>query len=126
MDRILYRDDLFFAGQITGTEGYVGSTASGLVAGLNASAMLKGQTPWVLPPTTMLGALLRYITEADPANFQPMKANFGLLPELEPPVRDKRKRYAAYAERALNDLELAIGQQPWLGPGKRAASVGPS
>ncbi len=56
----------------------------------------------------MLGALLHYITHADPAGFQPMKANFGLLPELDPPVRDKRRRYAAYAERALADLETAI------------------
>jgi methylenetetrahydrofolate--tRNA-(uracil-5-)-methyltransferase len=108
------RDDLFFAGQITGTEGYVGSAAGGLVAGMNAWAVLNGREPWRLPPTTMLGALLRYIVEADPANFQPMKANFGLLPELDPPVREKRRRYASYAERALADLETAIGERPDL------------
>jgi methylenetetrahydrofolate--tRNA-(uracil-5-)-methyltransferase len=105
------RDDLFFAGQITGTEGYVGSAAGGLVAGINAWAVLAGLAPWRLPPSTMLGALLRYITEADSATFQPMKANFGLLPELDPPVREKRRRYAAYAERALADLETAIAQR---------------
>jgi methylenetetrahydrofolate--tRNA-(uracil-5-)-methyltransferase len=105
------RDDLFFAGQITGTEGYVGSAAGGLVAGINAWAVLTGREPWQLPPSTMLGALLRYITEADPRNFQPMKANFGLLPELEPAVREKRRRYAAYAERALADLETAIEER---------------
>ena len=91
------RDDLLFAGQITGTEGYVGSTAGGLLAGVNAWSVSRGDIPAVLPPTTMLGALLRYITEADAAAFQPMKANFGLLPDLDPPVREKRRRYAAYA-----------------------------
>ena len=109
-----WRDDLFFAGQITGTEGYVGSAAGGMVAGINAWAVLRGREPWQLPPTTMLGALLRYITEADPADFQPMKANFGLLPELDPPVREKRRRFATYAERALADLETAIAQRPDL------------
>jgi methylenetetrahydrofolate--tRNA-(uracil-5-)-methyltransferase len=108
------RDDLFFAGQLTGTEGYVGSSASGLIAGLNAWAVLTGHPPLALPATTMIGALLYYITHADPASFQPMKANFGLLPELDPFVRDKRRRYAAYAERARADLEAAIGHAQWF------------
>jgi methylenetetrahydrofolate--tRNA-(uracil-5-)-methyltransferase len=99
------RPDLFFAGQITGTEGYVGSTMSGLLAGMNAARVTLGQAPLLLPPTTMAGALLAYITHADPKTFQPMKANFGLLPELESPVKDKRLRHAAYAARALSDLE---------------------
>ena len=99
------RDDLFFAGQITGTEGYIGSVASGLVAGLNAARLVAGQPLLVFPPTTMVGALCRYVAGADPRHFQPMKANFGLLPSLEPPVRNKRARYAAYARRALADLE---------------------
>jgi methylenetetrahydrofolate--tRNA-(uracil-5-)-methyltransferase len=99
------RDALFYAGQITGTEGYVGSAAGGLVAGLNAVRVGRGAAALTLPPTTMLGALLHYITHADPADFQPMKANFGLLPDLDPPVRDKRARYTAYASRALDDLE---------------------
>jgi len=99
------RRDLFFAGQITGTEGYVGSTMSGMLAGVNAARVTLGQEPLVLPPTTMAGALLAYVTHADPKTFQPMKANFGLLPELESPVKDKRLRHAAYAARALSDLE---------------------
>jgi methylenetetrahydrofolate--tRNA-(uracil-5-)-methyltransferase len=111
------RPDLLFAGQLTGTEGYVGSVASGLIAGLNASALLEGHEPLELPPTTMIGALLHYITNADPEGFQPMKANFGLLPELEPPVREKRRRYAAYAQRAIADLEAAISGNPWLKSG---------
>ena len=74
------RDDLFFAGQITGTEGYVGSVASGFVAGLNAARLAAGREPLALPPTTMIGALCRYVSHADPGNFQPMKANFGLVP----------------------------------------------
>ena len=101
------RSDLLFGGQITGTEGYAGSTGSGLLAGLNAWAIYAGRAPIELPRTTMLGALMYYITHADPADFQPMKANFGLLPDLDPPVRDKRRRYAAYAARALAELETA-------------------
>jgi methylenetetrahydrofolate--tRNA-(uracil-5-)-methyltransferase len=100
------RDDLFFAGQITGTEGYVGSTASGLLAGRNAARVVRGQPPLVLPATTMLGALVHYITHAEPKAFQPMKANFGLLPELDAPPRDKRLRHAALAARARADLEV--------------------
>jgi methylenetetrahydrofolate--tRNA-(uracil-5-)-methyltransferase len=103
------RDDLFFAGQLTGTEGYVGSTASGLLAGRNAAAIALGRPPLVLPATTMLGALVHYITHAEPKAFQPMKANFGLLPELDAPPRDKRLRHAALAARARADLEAFTG-----------------
>ncbi len=102
------RPDLFFAGQITGVEGYMGNAASGLVAGLNAARVLKDEPPLVFPPTTLLGALCRYVTHADPRTFQPMKAAFGLLPPLDQPPRDKRRRNAAYAERALKDLETFI------------------
>ncbi len=94
------RDDLFFAGQITGTEGYVGSTMGGLVAGINLARLLQGEPLLSLPRETMMGALLYYITHAEPEDFQPMKANMGLLPDLEEPVRNKRSRYAAYAARA--------------------------
>ena len=99
------RPDLFFAGQITGAEGYVGNIATGLVAGVNAARLLRGKPPLVLPVTTMIGALCDYLARADPRDFQPMKANFGLLPPLERPVRDKRARALAYARRALSDLE---------------------
>lgn len=102
------RADLFFAGQITGTEGYIGSIASGLVAGLNAARLAMGKELVAFPPTTMIGALSNYVCSATPDGFQPMKANFGLLPPLDPPVRNKRQRYAGYAERALRDLELYI------------------
>ncbi|MDX2160624.1 MAG: methylenetetrahydrofolate--tRNA-(uracil(54)-C(5))-methyltransferase (FADH(2)-oxidizing) TrmFO [bacterium] len=99
------RADLYFAGQITGVEGYMGNVATGLVAGLNMARMLQGKPAAILPPTTMLGALCHYVTHADPQHFQPMKANFGILPALEPHVKDKRQRYHAYVERALTDLE---------------------
>ncbi len=99
------RADLFFAGQITGTEGYVGSVASGFVAGLNAARLANGLEPVSFPRTTMIGALCNYVSRAEPDGFQPMKANFGLFPPLEPPVRKKRERYAAYARRALADLQ---------------------
>jgi methylenetetrahydrofolate--tRNA-(uracil-5-)-methyltransferase len=102
------REDLFFAGQITGSEGYVGSIATGLLAGINAGRLLSGASPWAPPPTTMFGALVRYLTTPRKEVFQPMKANFGLLPPLNPPVRGKRKRYTAYAERALSDLKQSL------------------
>ena len=102
------RDDLFFGGQITGTEGYVGSTASGLVAGLNAAQLITAKPLIVFPPTTMLGAICRYVTSAEPGGFQPMKPNFGLMPPLERPVRRKRDRHRAYTQRALADLAAVI------------------
>ena len=105
------RADLFFAGQITGTEGYVGSVSSGWVAGVNAARLASGLNPVVFPATTMIGALCTYISNANPDGFQPMKANFGLLPPLDPPVRKKRERYAAYARRGLADLQRFIGAQ---------------
>lgn len=105
------RPDLFFAGQITGVEGYVGNAATGLLAGLNAVRLLRGQPLVTLPPTTMLGALCHYVTHAEPKDFQPMKANFGLMPPFEPKIRNKRERYAAYSERALQDLDRLIAQE---------------
>ena len=101
---------LFFAGQITGTEGYVGSTTSGYVAGLNAARTLLGQEPLVFPPTTIIGALCRYVTSAPEAHkdFQPMKANYGLLPPLKQRVRNKRARHQQMSERALEDLDVLI------------------
>ncbi len=99
------RPGLFFAGQIVGVEGYVGNAATGWVAGVNAARRLKGEGLLVLPGETMIGALCHYITHADPKDFQPMKANFGILPDLDPPVRSKRERYEQYVTRALGALE---------------------
>jgi methylenetetrahydrofolate--tRNA-(uracil-5-)-methyltransferase len=100
------RQDLFFAGQITGVEGYVGNFATGLLAGWNASRLIRGAKLLELPSTTMLGALCHYITHASASDFQPMKANLGILPPLEDGVRrDKRQRAIAYAARAQTDLE---------------------
>jgi methylenetetrahydrofolate--tRNA-(uracil-5-)-methyltransferase len=103
------RDDLFFAGQITGVEGYMGNIATGLLAGINAARLFHREELITLPQTTMLGALCHYITHADLKDFQPMKANFGILPPLEYSSKiGKRDRGKAYAERALGDLALAL------------------
>ena len=111
--RMRTRETLFFAGQMTGVEGYMESASSGLVAGLNAALAWKtahGQAARevVLPPTTMMGALARYISTEPNPDFQPMGANFGILPPLAEHVRDKRARYAALAERALADLAASV------------------
>ncbi len=107
------RSDLFFAGQITGVEGYMGNMATGLLAGLNAARLLTGRPLLELPPETMLGALCRYITQADMKDFQPMKANFGLLPPLEHADRKmgKRERGQAYAARALTALDNLLTEK---------------
>lgn len=107
---------LYFGGQITGVEGYVGNVATGLVAALNLARKLQGQPEWVLPRTTMLGALCHYVTHAEPKDFQPMKANFGLMPDLGQRIKGKRERAKAHAERALNDLETALAElhDPYL------------
>ncbi len=100
------RADLFFAGQITGVEGYVGNIGTGLLAGLNAARLHAGQAPLTMPSTTMLGALCNYITLADSSDFQPMKANFSILPSIQGMERaGRRNRSHAFAERALKDLE---------------------
>ena len=98
------RRGLFFAGQITGVEGYMGNAATGLLAGINAARQLKGEPLWVLPRNTMLGALCWYVTHAASASFQPMKANMGILPQLEDAPRKKRERLKRYSERALTEL----------------------
>ena len=96
---------ILFAGQITGVEGYTESSATGLLAGINLARLLSGDEPVVPPPTTMLGALYRYMREADPRHFQPMNANFGLLDELPQQVRDKKRKREMFAERALRDMQ---------------------
>jgi len=95
---------IFFAGQITGTEGYVGSTASGFVAGVNASRLARGKPLVVFPPTAMIGALMHYVSSPAVKDFQPMKANFGIMPALERMPRGKRSRAQVYVERARRDL----------------------
>lgn len=97
--------NLFFAGQITGVEGYMESAASGIMAGINAVRRAQGSAPLVLPETTMIGALSHYISDPTVKHFQPMGANFGILPPIEPKIRDKKARYAALSQRALQVME---------------------
>lgn len=99
---------LFFAGQFTGVEGYTESAATGILAAINAAHFAKGEEPLVLPPETMLGALINYITDESVGNFQPMGANMGILPPLEKKIRHKDERYAALAERAIAGLEAVL------------------
>lgn len=100
--------ELFFAGQMTGVEGYMESAASGLMAGINAAARYKSQPPLILPPETMIGALSGYVANCESKDFQPMGANLGILPPLAGYIRDKRERAAAYAKRSLEILESYI------------------
>ncbi len=105
------RGDLFFAGQITGVEGYMGNIATGLLAGINMARLKKNKTPLTLPQETMLGALCHYVTHADLKDFQPMKANFGILPPMDfPPKTGKRERGQLYAERAAHALEQYLNE----------------
>ena len=94
--------NIFFAGQLSGVEGYMESAASGIVAGINAVAKLNGNNPLILPDFTMTGALISYICNPAVTDFQPMGANFGIIPPIEPHIRDKRERYAALAHRSLD------------------------
>jgi len=120
------RDDLFFAGQITGVEGYMGNIATGLLAGINAARLHQHEEPLTLPPTTKLGALCHYVTHADLKDFQPMKANFGILPPLDLTSRiGKRERGKFYAERALGDLTFALANHALAAvPGEFSAEDG--
>ena len=105
------KDDaqLLFAGQLTGVEGYTESAATGMLAGINLARLLAGDAPLLPPPTTMLGALYRYLRETEPARFQPMNANFGLMEPLPNPPRDKFKKKEALAERALAHMAEFAG-----------------
>ena len=100
--------NIFFAGQLSGVEGYMESAASGIVAGINAAARLNGKEPLILPDFTMTGALLAYICNPAVTDFQPMGANFGIIPPIEPHIRDKRERYAALSNRSLNWFDKNI------------------
>jgi methylenetetrahydrofolate--tRNA-(uracil-5-)-methyltransferase len=113
------RPSLLAAGQITGTEGYAAAVAGGWLAGTNAARLAQGREPLILPPTTMAGALVDFISTPAPGDasaakgrFQPMPPNFGLLPELACRIRDKRQRYGAYRDRALADLAERLGREP--------------
>jgi methylenetetrahydrofolate--tRNA-(uracil-5-)-methyltransferase len=106
------RSNLFFAGQITGIEGYAGNIASGLLAGMNAERLFNGRSLLSFPETTMIGALCHYITNADPADYQPMKANFGILPPLSRKKKmNKRQRAEAYSARAIQDLHQYLSRE---------------
>ncbi|MCI7803465.1 MAG: FADH(2)-oxidizing methylenetetrahydrofolate--tRNA-(uracil(54)-C(5))-methyltransferase TrmFO [Oscillospiraceae bacterium] len=96
--------DIFFAGQITGVEGYIESAASGIMAGINAVKRIKGEEPLILPPETMIGALTAYISGGCSGEFQPMGCNMGILPDLPVRIKDKKQKYAAYADRAIEAL----------------------
>lgn len=104
------REGLFFAGQITGVEGYMESASSGILAGINAARLIEGREEFIPPCDTMTGALARYISDGSVKDFQPMGASFGLLPGLETKIRDKRQRYEALADRGLNSLKNQIAK----------------
>ena len=102
------KDNLFFAGQITGVEGYMESASSGIIAGINTVRKAEGKTPFILPDITMIGALCDYISDESVKNFQPMGANFGVLPAIEPKIRDKKERYAALSNRSLAYIDEVV------------------
>ncbi len=101
-------NNIYFAGQLSGVEGYMESAASGIIAGINAANKLLGKPPIILPNFTMIGALLNYITDESVEKFQPMGANFGILPPLDTHIRDKRERYAALADRSLDFFKESL------------------
>ena len=105
------RPNLLFAGQMTGVEGYMESAAAGIMAGINACRMVRGQEPFILPRDTMMGALAAHVSTPN-ADYQPMGANFGILPTLEIHIRDKKMRYAALAQRALDSLDRVMAGMP--------------
>ncbi|MBQ8732325.1 MAG: methylenetetrahydrofolate--tRNA-(uracil(54)-C(5))-methyltransferase (FADH(2)-oxidizing) TrmFO [Oscillospiraceae bacterium] len=109
--RCISHPHLWFAGQMTGVEGYMESAASGLVAGIGVVRHLKGFSPLSLPPETMIGALSRYISQPEARDFQPMGANMGILPPLEDRIRDKQLRYEAIAQRGLAAFEDSVSRQ---------------
>ncbi len=113
--RLRSRPTLFFAGQMTGVEGYMESAGSGILAGLNAVRTVRGEAPVILPRETMLGALSAHVSEPN-EDYQPMGANFGILPTLDTHIRDKKQRYGALAQRALVQLDQMIKDMPELFP----------
>jgi len=102
------RPTLFFAGQMSGVEGYVESAASGLLAGMNAAALAKGEPVSALPRTTAIGALAYYVSHANPAHYEPSNITFGIMPPLDKAPRGKKLRNEALSARALADLQAWI------------------
>ena len=102
------REDLFFAGQMTGVEGYVESAASGLIAGINAARLAKCDEPVEFPQETAMGSMARYITTTNAKNFQPMNANFGLFPDLPERIKAKQERNEKHASRALETIQKFV------------------
>ena len=103
--QMIKHPSIFFAGQLCGVEGYMGNIAAGLLAGINAARMINGQDILILPEEMVSGALFHYIATAEAKHFQPMKANFGILPPISEKIRSKRERYMKYSERALEKAE---------------------
>jgi methylenetetrahydrofolate--tRNA-(uracil-5-)-methyltransferase len=121
------RDDLFFAGQISGVEGYVESAASGLIAGRNAALLVSGRAPRVPPRSTAIGALAYYVSHADPANYQPTNITFGIIAPLDRTIRKKAQRNLAISARALEALEgWAVASSPSEAPEELGAEGPPS
>jgi methylenetetrahydrofolate--tRNA-(uracil-5-)-methyltransferase len=116
------RHDLLFAGQITGVEGYTESTAVGILAAANLDRILRGLDPVVPPPTTMLGGLMRYLRDSDPARFQPMNSNFGLLDPLDAVVKDKERKREMLAERARADFAAWMAEHGIAGGAEARAA----
>lgn len=100
--------NIFIAGQLSGVEGYLESTASGLIAGINAYLKINNKNPLILSPATMIGAIINYITTASPVNFQPMNSNYGIIKPLDERIKDDKIKKAKYAERSLQELEKVI------------------
>ena len=103
-------ENIYFGGQITGVEGYVGNIATGLIAAINLSRRLENESEWVPDKETMVGALCHYVTHTEPKDFQPMKANFGILPALEQKIKGKQQRKQAYAERARYAMQKSLAK----------------
>jgi methylenetetrahydrofolate--tRNA-(uracil-5-)-methyltransferase len=99
--QLRYNPEIFLAGQITGVEGYMESAATGIVAGINAAHKVLGKEPVIMSPYTMIGALIRHITDSSIQEFQPINANFGILPSLDIPIKDKKSRYQSYTQRSI-------------------------
>jgi methylenetetrahydrofolate--tRNA-(uracil-5-)-methyltransferase len=112
--QFIQRQDLLFAGQITGVEGYVGNIATGLLAGVNAARLIRGMDTLTLPPTTMLGALCHYITHAEMKYFQPMKANFGILPFIDRKIRTRPLRAMVHVKQALSEMEIFLNHESFF------------